>query len=55
MKIEATQGLPQMSVRYKRDRIAQYGLSVAELNTMDEWLFQVKKQVFFSKERKGLI
>lgn len=30
--IEKTAGLPQMSVKYRRDRIAYYGLSIKELN-----------------------
>ena len=30
--IEKTSGLPQMSVKYRRDRIAFYGLSIKELN-----------------------
>ncbi|MDR9442846.1 MAG: CusA/CzcA family heavy metal efflux RND transporter [Schleiferiaceae bacterium] len=29
---ERTSGLPQMTVHYKRDKLAQYGLSVAKLN-----------------------
>ncbi len=30
--LEKTAGLPQMSVKYKRDRVAYYGLSIEELN-----------------------
>lgn len=30
--IEKTEGLPQMSVKYKRNKVAYYGLSVEELN-----------------------
>ena len=30
--LEKTEGLPQMSVRYNRERLAYYGLSVEELN-----------------------
>jgi cobalt-zinc-cadmium resistance protein CzcA len=30
--LEKTAGLPQMSVKYKRDKVAYYGLSVEELN-----------------------
>jgi len=30
--IEKTAGLPQMSVKYRRDRIAFYGISISELN-----------------------
>lgn len=30
--LEKTEGLPQMSVKYNRAKVAQYGLSIAELN-----------------------
>ncbi|MDA3928175.1 MAG: CusA/CzcA family heavy metal efflux RND transporter [Prolixibacteraceae bacterium] len=30
--MEKTAGLPQMSVKYKRDKVAYYGLDIAELN-----------------------
>ena len=30
--MEKTAGLPQMSVKYKRDKVAYYGLNIAELN-----------------------
>lgn len=33
MRIEATTGLPQMTVRYNRHKLAQYGLNVEDLNT----------------------
>jgi cobalt-zinc-cadmium resistance protein CzcA len=33
MKVEATSGLPQMTVNYDRDKLAQYGLNIEELNT----------------------
>jgi cobalt-zinc-cadmium resistance protein CzcA len=29
-----TEGLPQMTVRYDRSKIARYGLNIAELNDM---------------------
>lgn len=32
MKAEATKGLPQMTIHYDRDRVAQYGLNIDELN-----------------------
>ncbi|PKH68323.1 CusA/CzcA family heavy metal efflux RND transporter [Flavobacterium sp. ALD4] len=32
--IEKTEGLPQMTVRYDRSKIARYGLNIAELNDM---------------------
>lgn len=34
MKVEATTGLPQMTVKYDRRKIAQYGLNIEELNTI---------------------
>ena len=34
MKVEATTGLPQMTVKYNRRKIAQYGLNIEELNTI---------------------
>jgi len=30
--VEKTDGLPQMSVKYKRDKIAQYGLNIEDVN-----------------------
>ncbi|MFT7332403.1 MAG: cobalt-zinc-cadmium resistance protein CzcA [Sphingobacteriales bacterium] len=33
LRLEQTQGLPQMLVKYQRDQLAQYGLNVQELNT----------------------
>ena len=32
MRVEQVTGLPQMVVRYDRDRVAQYGLNIKELN-----------------------
>lgn len=34
MKTEATKGLPQMTVKFDRQKIAQYGLNIQELNTI---------------------
>lgn len=34
LKTEATKGLPQMTVKYERKKIAQYGLNIQELNTI---------------------
>ncbi|GGZ16497.1 acriflavine resistance protein B [Echinicola pacifica] len=33
LKVEATTGLPQMTVKYDREKIAQYGLNIEKLNT----------------------
>jgi cobalt-zinc-cadmium resistance protein CzcA len=32
MKVEATSGLPQMTVHYDRNKLAQYGLNIEDLN-----------------------
>ncbi|MCB0639006.1 MAG: CusA/CzcA family heavy metal efflux RND transporter, partial [Lewinella sp.] len=32
MRVEATAGLPQITVRYDRDQVARYGLTIADLN-----------------------
>ncbi len=34
IKVEATKGLPQMTVQYERKKIAQYGLNIQDLNTI---------------------
>jgi len=34
IKVEATRGLPQMTVQFERKKIAQYGLNIQELNTI---------------------
>lgn len=39
MKVEATSGLPQMTVIYDRSKLAQYGLTVSELNTVVQSAF----------------
>jgi cobalt-zinc-cadmium resistance protein CzcA len=33
VRVEQITGLPQLVVRYKRDRIAQYGLNISEINS----------------------
>ncbi|PCJ80381.1 MAG: CusA/CzcA family heavy metal efflux RND transporter [Bacteroidetes bacterium] len=47
LKVEATKGLPQMTVQYERDKLAQYGLNVQELNTI--------VRTAFSGETAGVI
>ncbi len=47
MKVEATKGLPQMTVKYERQKLAQYGLNVQYLNTII--------RTAFSGETAGLI
>lgn len=39
MKVEATSGLPQMTVRYNRGKLAQYGVNVNEVNAVIETAF----------------
>ena len=39
MKVEATSGLPQMTVNYNRYKLAQYGLHVDDLNTVVQSAF----------------
>ncbi|GAB5550814.1 MAG: CusA/CzcA family heavy metal efflux RND transporter [Saprospiraceae bacterium] len=34
ISVEKVAGLPQMSVRYKRDKLARYGISIAEVNQL---------------------
>ncbi|MBK7406969.1 MAG: CusA/CzcA family heavy metal efflux RND transporter [Saprospirales bacterium] len=34
IKVEQTEGLPQLLVRFNRQKIAEYGLSIQELNTL---------------------
>ena len=47
MKVEATKGLPQMTVQYNREKIARYGLNIQELNTI--------VRTAFSGETAGVI
>lgn len=39
MKVEATTGLPQITVNYNRDKTAQYGLQIKELNSLVQTAF----------------
>ena len=39
MRVEATTGLPQITVRYNRYKVAQYGLNIEELNTIIQSAF----------------
>ena len=38
-KAEATRGLPQITVKYKRDKMGRYGLNITDLNTLIETAF----------------
>lgn len=53
MKVEATAGLPQITVNYNRSKIAQYGLSVSQLNMLIQSAFAGGKAgVIFEGERR---
>ena len=53
MKVEATSGLPQMTVVYNRNKIAQYGLNISELNQMVQTAFAGKSAgVIFEGEKR---
>ena len=53
MKVEATTGLPQITVDYNRNKLAQYGLNVNDLNTLVQSAFAGGKAgVIFEGERR---
>lgn len=39
MKVEATEGLPQITIDYNRNKVAQYGLEINELNSVVQAAF----------------
>ncbi len=52
MKAEATRGLPQITVKYNRTRLGQYGLNIQDLNDVIETAFSGKSAgVIFEGER----
>jgi cobalt-zinc-cadmium resistance protein CzcA len=52
-KVEATTGLPQMTVRYNRKKLAQYGLNISEINHTIQTAFGGGKAgVVFEGERR---
>ncbi|AFH48839.1 Putative silver efflux pump [Ignavibacterium album JCM 16511] len=55
--LEKTAGLPQMSVKYKRDKLAYYGLSVDELNKYLSMAFsgEMAGNVFEGERRFDLV
>ena len=57
MKVEATDGLPQMTVRYDRYKLAQYGLNISDLNRLIESAFAggVAGQIFEGEKRFDLV
>ncbi|APG60510.1 CusA/CzcA family heavy metal efflux RND transporter [Christiangramia salexigens] len=53
MKVEASVGLPQITVDYDRNKLAQYGLNVNELNSLIQSAFAAGKAgVIFDGEKK---
>lgn len=53
MNVEATTGLPQMTVNYNRNKLAQYGLNISELNQVVQSAFAGGKAgVIFEGERR---
>ena len=53
MRVEATTGLPQMTVKYNRYKLAQYGLNVEDLNTVVQSAFAGGKAgVIFEGEKR---
>lgn len=53
LKAEATSGLPQMTVNYNREELAQYGMQVEELNRMIEMSFAgARAGVVFEGEKR---
>ncbi len=53
IKVERVAGLPQIKVNYQRDKIAQYGLNIEELNLILNTAFSGQSAgVVFEKERR---
>ena len=53
MRVEATTGLPQMTVQYNRHKLAQYGVNVQDLNTVIQSAFAGGKAgVIFEGEKR---
>ncbi|MFA6831563.1 MAG: CusA/CzcA family heavy metal efflux RND transporter, partial [Bacteroidaceae bacterium] len=42
MRVEATKGLPQITIDYNRSQLAKYGVSISDINTMVETSFSGK-------------
>jgi cobalt-zinc-cadmium resistance protein CzcA len=57
LKQEATKGLPQMTVKYNRKKIAQYGLNIRDLNTIIRTAFsgETAGVIFEGKKRFDLV
>ena len=53
MRVEATTGLPQMTIIYNRSKLAQYGLNIEDLNTVVQSAFAGGKAgVIFEGEKR---
>ncbi|AVR44610.1 CusA/CzcA family heavy metal efflux RND transporter [Christiangramia fulva] len=53
MKVEATAGLPQITVNYNRNKVAQYGLQIEDLNSLIQSAFAGGKAgVIFEGEKR---
>ncbi|MGB5818705.1 MAG: CusA/CzcA family heavy metal efflux RND transporter [Saonia sp.] len=57
LKVEATTGLPQITIRYNRNKLAQYGLQINNLNTFVQAAFAGGKAgvVFEGEKRFDLV
>ncbi|AGA79836.1 CusA/CzcA family heavy metal efflux RND transporter [Echinicola vietnamensis] len=57
LRVEATTGLPQMTIRYDREKLAQYDLDVSALNTIVQTAFAGKSAgaVFEGEKRFDLV
>lgn len=57
MRVEATAGLPQISVKYNREKLAQYGLSINALNELIQTAFAGKSAglIFEGEKRFDLV
>lgn len=57
LRVESTQGLPQMTVKYDRNQIARYGLNIRDVNTTLRASFagEVAGQVFEEERRFDLV
>lgn len=57
LRVEQTQGLPQMLVTYERNKVAQYGLNITDLNSVLRTAFagEVAGVVFEGEKRFDLV
>jgi heavy metal efflux system protein len=57
LRVESTQGLPQITVKYDRNKIAQYGLTIKDVNQTLRTAFggEIAGQVFEEERRFDLV